>query len=64
MKRKFIDVRTSRNGEIVDALCFNEASMEKLMAILTLIEPGDEVLVTMREAEFTMPAAPGASSVQ
>lgn len=59
MKRKIVDVRVSRNGEIVDALCVNECSMEKLMAILTLVEPGDEVLVIMKEQELHAPVMPG-----
>ena len=62
MKRKFVDVRVTRNGEIVDALCVNECSMEKLMAILTLADTGDEVLVVMREQEIQAPMMPNISN--
>ena len=62
MKRKFVDVRVSRNGEIVDALCVNECSMEKLMAILTLVEAGDEVLVIMKEQDLQASIMPNMSN--
>ena len=52
---KTIDIRTSRNGEIVDALCVNKASSQQLSAILTLAEAGDEVLVIVKEAQLPNP---------
>ena len=33
MKQKFIDIRTSKDGEIIDALCVNKASFEVRMSI-------------------------------
>lgn len=55
MKRKFIDIRTTKNGEICDALCVNHASFEQLMAVLQLCETGDEVLVINRDEEVENP---------
>lgn len=58
MKQVFIDVRTSRSGEIVDALCVNKASAPQLNAVLTLAEVGDEVLIIKRECEVVSPEIP------
>lgn len=58
MKQVFIDVRTSRNGEIVDSLCVNKATAQQLNAVLTLAEIGDEVLIIKRELEVTAPEIP------
>lgn len=52
---KSIDIRTSRNGVIVDALCVNKANGQQLNAILTLAEAGDEVLVIVKEVELPNP---------
>ena len=58
MKQIFIDVRTSRNGEIVDSLCVNKATAQQLNAVLTLAEIGDEVLIIKRELEVSAPEIP------
>lgn len=58
MKQVFIDVRTSRNGEIVDSLCVNKATAQQLNAVLTLAEIGDEVLIIKRELEVSAPEIP------
>lgn len=58
MKQIFIDVRTSRNGEIVDSLCVNKATAQQLNAVLTLAEVGDEVLIIKRELEVSSPEIP------
>ena len=42
MKRKFIDIRTSKDGEIIDALCLNQATPEHLGAVRALAEIGSE----------------------
>lgn len=55
MKQKFIDVRTSINGEINDALCINNATGKQLESILTLAVEGYEILVIVHEKEVTSP---------
>lgn len=52
---KAIDIRTSRNGEIVDALCINKANGQQLNAVLTLAEAGDEVLVVVKDVPIPNP---------
>lgn len=54
MKRKFIDIRTSKDGEIIDALCVNHANMEQLGAVLALAECGSEVLIQIKEEEIAI----------
>ena len=49
---KFIDIRTSKNGEIIDPLCVNQASFEQLSAVLALAEVGSEILIQVKEKEF------------
>lgn len=46
---KFIDIRTSKDGEIIDALCVNKASFEQLSAVLALAETGSEILIQVKE---------------
>lgn len=62
MKQVFIDVRTSRNGEIVDSLCVNKATGQQLNAVLTLADVGDEILIIKRELEVTAPEIPFADN--
>ena len=45
MISKIFDVRTSRDGEIIDALSVNQADVQVLNSILILAQPGDEVLL-------------------
>ena len=51
MKQKFIDIRTSKDGKIIDALCVNKASFEQLSAVLALAEAGSEILIQIKEIE-------------
>ena len=51
---KFIDIRTSKDGEIIDALCVNEASFEQLSAVLALAEAGSEILIQVKEKVFNV----------
>lgn len=51
---KFIDIRTSKDGEIIDALCVNEASFEQLSAVLALAETGSEILIQVKEKEVNI----------
>lgn len=53
MTPKKIDVRTSRNGEIVDALCVNSATGQEINSVLMLAEIGDEVLLIVRPVDIT-----------
>ena len=62
MKRKFIDIRTTKGGEVIDDLCFNHATVEQLMAVLTIATIGFEVLVITGEEEVTMPFKPAPKS--
>ena len=52
MTPKKIDVRTTRNGEIVDALCVNSAQAQEINSVLTLAEVGDEVLLIVRPVDI------------
>ena len=45
---KTLDVRTFRNGEIVDALSVNYADAITLKSILFLSEPGDEITIIVK----------------
>lgn len=54
MKRKFIDIRTSKDGEIIDAFCINKATPEQLGAVLSLAEPGSEILIQIKEEEVVL----------
>ena len=51
MTPKIIDVRTFRNGEVVDALSANKADAQTLNSILVLSEPGDEITIIVKPAE-------------
>lgn len=52
MKQKFIDIRTSKDGEIIDPLCVNKATFEQLSAVLALAEVGSEILIQIKETEI------------
>lgn len=54
MKRKFIDIRTSKDGELIDALCINKATPEQLGAVLALTEIGFEILIQINEEEVVL----------
>lgn len=46
---KVFDIRVSRNGEIIDALSLNKATPVEISAVLTLVEPGDEVIFICKD---------------
>lgn len=48
MTPKIIDVRTYRNGDVVDALSANKADGQTLSAILLLSDPGDEITIIVK----------------
>lgn len=46
---KICDIRVSRNGEIVDALCVNSGDLNMVASVLNLAEPNDEVLLIVKD---------------
>lgn len=46
---KVFDIRVSRKGEVIDALSVNKANPAEINAILTLVEPGDEIIFICKD---------------
>lgn len=52
MKKKFISIETKVNGEVVEALCVPQASMNSLGAVLELAPVGANIIVSVQEMEL------------
>lgn len=55
MKRRFIDIDVIRDGSKCEPLCVSHASFEQLSAILSLLQPGDDLNIHCLEEDV----APG-----